>query len=127
MEYKHIEAFDKSTFPDKLKNYDRVVPASLQVDDHIRYTSNKYKEVGRKCCYGIVKAVNEDGTFMINGYSPNGINEYPDWKLDITNKFKCVLLYKKVVKFNDCIKCGGEVIEPYKMCLMCKNCAVDGE
>jgi len=128
MEYWNIEQFDLKEFSDKLKNYERVAVASLAVGDHIRYTSNKYKEVGRKCCYSIIKEVNEDGTFTVNGYSPNGVNQYPDWKLDTANKFKRILVWKKKEdenQFNDCVKCGGTTIVPHVMCIVCKNGADD--
>ena len=50
---------------DKLKGYSEVNIDDLKIGDHIRYTSNKYKEIGRKIAYGIVKSINP---LMVNSY-----------------------------------------------------------
>jgi len=102
----------------KLKGYTMIDFNSLQVGDHFRYSANKYvssgdtlqsslssenNEGGRKLAYAIVKkkgpcngvASNENSIF-VNWFFPYGINKYPDWKIDPTNKYKKYIFYKRI-------------------------------
>jgi len=84
---------DSQFFENKLKDYIEIKSTDLKVDDHFRYTSNVYKEPDkRKCCYAVVKKLNDDGSFMVNGYKPM----YDDWKIDTQNKYKQYRFYKRI-------------------------------
>ena len=100
---------------DKLKGYSEVNIDDLKVGDHLRYTSNKYKEIGRKFAYGVVKSINP---LMVNSYKDV---KYPDWKLDISNKYKNIRLYIKKDKVYSgfCVDCNEKVDTKYEFCYGC--------
>jgi hypothetical protein len=72
---------DETVFADKLKDYKEIKGGVLTKDLHFRYTCNKYQEEGRKVAYGVVQKVDmAEGLLWVNGYSPDGKHQYPDWK-----------------------------------------------
>ena len=102
---------------DKLKGYTEINVNDLKINDHIRYTSNKYKDDGRKISYGVVKSINP---LMVNSYKDI---KFPDWKLDINNKYKGIRLYKKLDKVFSgfCVDCNEKVDTKYECCFTCLN------
>ena len=74
----------------KLRDYKEVNVDELRTGDHFRYTSNKYQEHTRKCCYGIVKNI-QNGVLQVGGYK----TDFPDWHLDPKHKYKQYRFYKK--------------------------------
>lgn len=99
-----VQLLDKDEL-NKLKGYSMIDLNDLEVGDHFRYSSNKYKELGRKLAYAIVKRIEhqEDGSnlYYVNGYSPNGENQFPDWKIDINNKYKNYIFYQKIKRISN--------------------------
>ena len=101
---------DETVFADKLKDYKEVKGGVLAAGHHFRYTCNKYQEKGRKIAYGVVQKVDTaEGILMVNGYSPDGNHQYPDWKIDIKNKHK---MYRFYIKADLCLGCSRQ----YTMC-----------
>ena len=100
---------------DKLKGYTEVNVNDLKVGNHIRYTSNLYKQEGRKVSYGVVKSINP---LMVNSYKDI---KYPDWKIDVSNKYKNIRLYMKLDKVYSgfCSKCNEKVNTKYEKCYTC--------
>jgi len=100
---------------DKLKGYSEVNIDDLKIGDHIRYTSNKYKEEGRRINYAIVQSIHP---LMVNSYKDV---KYPNWKLDVNNKYKNIRLYIKKDKVYSgfCSKCNGKVDTKYEKCYQC--------
>ena len=93
---------------------------TVKVGDHLRYTSNKYGEDGRKCSYIIIKSIDEDKVMTVNSYKPI----YDDWRIDPYNQFKHYYFYKKdePVFTGECFKCGFKPLrKPYNTCLKCKT------
>ena len=105
-------------FHEKLEDYELVEPRLLKVGSHFRYTKNKYREDGRTCNYAIVKKVLKDGSLVVNGYKP----KYPDWTIKPSCRYKQYLFYKKkeLEYTGECLKCKGDVDEPYLICYTCK-------
>ena len=100
---------------DKLKGYSEVNIDDLKVGDHIRYTSNKYKEIGRRINYAIVQSINP---LMVNSYKDV---KYPNWNLDVNNKYKGIRLYRKLDKVYSgfCVDCNEKVDTKYEKCYQC--------
>ena len=100
---------------EKLTGYTEVSIDELKINDHIRYTSNKYKEEGRKISYGVVKSINP---LTVNSYKDI---KFPDWKLDINNKYKGIRLYVKSdnVYSGFCIECNATTNVKYELCYNC--------
>ena len=113
----NIELFENMTIEnfDKLRGYTEVNIDDLKVGDHLRYTSNKYKEVGRKISYGVVKSINP---LMVNSYKDV---KYPNWELDVSNKYKNIRLYIKKDKVYSgfCVDCNEKVDIKYEKCYTC--------
>ena len=67
----------KEDFEGKLKDYYEIRPQDVRkaLGMHLRVTSTKYREKGRKIGYIVVKSVDEEGNFVCNSYKPI----YPDW------------------------------------------------
>ena len=112
---------DHEYLENKLSGYVRVSPSILKVGDHIRYCSNRFQEEGRKCNYGVCQSINP---VTLNSF---GKRLYPDWVLDIHNKYKQITVYKKLERefTGFCSECNVEVNKPYFTCLncrVCKNC-----
>lgn len=119
----NISTLDIEYCDSKLKDYKVVSPIELKVGDHIRYTSNRYKLPGRKCNYVIIKKIIAEG-FLVNGYTPDNKNEYPDWLLDPGNKFKKIKFYIKKeedeIEKGICVYCmENETTLGYDKCLDC--------
>ena len=107
---------DTQFFENKLKDYTEIQYSELKVGDHFRYTSSVYKEPdARKCCYAIVKKINEDNSLMVNGYKPT----YSDWKLDPNNKYRQFKFYKRLVT-GKCAVCFKPV-QNYSTCYDCSK------
>jgi hypothetical protein len=100
----------ETEFTEKLKDYKEIQSKSLKPTYHFRYTRNQYQEEGRKLAYGVVETLNDDGTLMVNGYSPDGNHQYPDWKIDPLNRHK---RYRFYMRTNTCLGCGRQ----YALCL----------
>lgn len=79
----------------KLDKYKITSITLLNIGDHIRYTSNIYKESGRKIAYAVVHGVDlENNIIVVNSYTKNDEEAmYPNWKIDVSNKFKNYVLY----------------------------------
>ncbi len=102
---------------EKLAGYTEIDVNELKVGDHIRYTSNLYKQEGRKVSYGVVKSINP---LMVNSYKDV---KYPNWKLDVNNKYKGIRLYIKKDKVYSgfCVECNEKVDTKYEKCYKCLN------
>ena len=61
------------------------------VGDHFRYTSNKYREKGRKMSYSIIKKILPNRDLMVNGYKSN----FPDWCIKQNDRYKQYKFYMK--------------------------------
>jgi hypothetical protein len=109
---------DQEFLETKLKDYTLIEDLSnIMSGDHIRYTSARYQEEGRKCAYVIVKSI-DDGVLTVNGYK----STYSDWKVDPLSKFKEYKFYKKIqpVYTGECAKCEIFVCAPYITCYKCR-------
>ena len=100
---------------DKLKGYKEINVNELKAGDHIRYTSNKYKETGRKIAYAVIKSINP---LMVNSYKDI---HYATWKLDVNNKYKGIRLYIKKDKIYSgfCVECNATTNVKYELCYNC--------
>ena len=108
-----IETSTIETFEGKLDGYEEIDPNILRKDNHFRYTSSVYQKPGeRKCSYGVVQKVNEDGSLMTNSF---GDKQFPDWKIIPTHKYKQYRFYKRIEKkwTGLCLDCEGAVDENY--------------
>jgi len=120
MEHKNI---DHEFLETKLVDYEEIANVNdLQVGDHLRITSNVYKQPGkRKCSYIILKEKvtqdNGDVTWLVNSYKPM----YNDWAVSFTNPYKQYRAYKKIEKpYNgQCDMCHMCVSAPYTRCYNC--------
>ncbi len=101
MTHSNIHTLDKTglSLPDKQKltDYEITNFSSLKVGDHFRYTSNKYKETGRKVAYGVIHDIdNDNDNLEVNGYRASDEEaKFPNWNIDVNNKYKKYILYKK--------------------------------
>lgn len=108
---------DSEFLANKLQGYTEVKDLStLKAGDHLRITSNKYKEEGRKCSYIILKKFHE-GTWIVNGYKP----VYKDWSITPDNPFKKYRFYKREEKpfTGKCYECNSSIKSPYRTCYNC--------
>ena len=107
---------DIETF-EKLVGYTEVNVNELKVGDHIRYASNKYKQDGRKISYGVVKCISP---LMVNSYKSE---LFPNWKLDVNNKYKNIRIYMKKDKVFSgfCVICNYKIDTKYETCYQCLN------
>ena len=103
MSYLNISPIDKqglsSEDKKKLTDYDMILDfTTLKKGDHFRYTSNKYKESGRKLAYGVVHEINHATEIMeVNGYTNSDDDiKFDNWDIDINNPYKKYVLYTKV-------------------------------
>ncbi len=101
MEYLNINQTDRSklTLVDKNKliDYDVVPYEDFKVGDHFRYTSNKYQIKGRKLAYGVIHGNDIQNRVMeVNGYTNDDEQKYPNWKIEVDNRYKQYVFYKKV-------------------------------
>ena len=115
---------DEEFLETKLKDYKLLTDLStVQMGDHLRYTSNKYKEDGRKCSYIIIKSIDEAGIFQANSYKPI----YKDWKIDPFNQYKKYRFYKKVENKHTgyCVGCNFPLRNPFTTCFECSKKEVD--
>ena len=106
-------------FKAKLQNYEEIKPECIKVGDHLRITSNKYKEEGkRKCTYIVVQDITTEGFIVCNGY---GEKKYDDWIVKPHNRYKNYVFYKKKerVYTGICLDCEGHVDKPYFVCFTC--------
>ena len=110
---------DSEFMANKLQDYTEVKDVStLKAGDHLRVTSNKYKEEGRKCSYIVLKKFRE-GVWICNSYKP----KYNDWGIDPTNTYKQYRFYKREEKpfTGKCFKCNISVFSPYRTCYECSG------
>lgn len=122
MEHKNL---DFEFLDNKLQDYEEVANVDdLVLGDHVRVTSNVYKQPGkRKCGYIILKqkVVQEDGdvTWLVNSYK----EQYSDWAVSPKNPYKQYRFYKKVEKpyTGQCDTCHLCVSPPYTRCFNCKE------
>lgn len=106
----------------KLKDWKRVQIQEIQVEDHIRVTSNKYRAPGRKCAHVVVQNINEEGVW-VNSY---GNKKFPDWRLRPACEYKQQRYYRREnIGENHtgiCVRCKEESVSlPYYVCIFCKN------
>lgn len=90
--------------------------------DHLRVTSNRYKEMGRKCSHVVVQDIQNDEVF-VNSYRGT---MYDDWKLKPNCPYKQQKYYMRTdaKKHHDgkCVNCRTSKVDlPYWMCIYCKN------
>ena len=101
MTHSNIHVLDKTGLSlqdkQKLTDYEITNFSSLKVGDHFRYTSNKYKETGRKVAYGVIHDIDQDNKILeVNGYITSDEEaKFPNWNIDVNNKYKKYILYKK--------------------------------
>ena len=105
MKHSNINPLDKTGLSledkHKLTDYDIIDFSSLILGDHFRYTQNKYKEAGRKVAYGVVHGIDNNNQILeVNCYKSNDEEDYkyPNWKIDLKNKYKNYILYNKIEK-----------------------------
>ena len=103
MSYSNISPIDRQGLTlenkHKLNDYEVVSFSDLKLDDHCRYTSNVYQATGRKLAYAVIHEIDYENKVMkVNGYKSNHDEEkkYPDWDLNLNNKYKNYIFYKKV-------------------------------
>tara|TARA_R110000851_G_scaffold72_2_gene310 strand:- start:2346 stop:2618 length:273 start_codon:yes stop_codon:yes gene_type:complete len=84
---------DKENF-DKLRGFTEISNKDLNINDHFRYTCDKYKEYGRDCKYGIVVEIDDDGEITAQCYKPRP--EYKPFELNTDNSYKNFRFYKKI-------------------------------
>lgn len=121
MENKNL---DFEFLDNKLKDYEEIANVNdLKIGDHLRVTSNIYKQPGRKCSYIVLKdkVTQTDGgvTWLVNSYKPM----YNDWAVSFDNPYKQYRAYKKIEKpyTGQCDICNLSVASPYTRCYNCKN------
>jgi len=122
MENKNI---DQEFLDNKLADYEEIANVSdLKVGDHLRVTSNVYKQPGkRKCSYIVLKEKvvqdNGDVTWIVNSYKPM----YNDWAISFDNPYKQYRAYVKIEKpyTGKCDLCSKCVSAPYTRCYSCKH------
>ena len=111
---------DREFLNSKLQGYKLVDNLDdIKPNDHLRYTSNKYREDGRKCAYIVVKSIDENKVMTVNSYRPL----YEDWQIDPFNQYKKYRFYRKdePVFTGECFKCGFKPLRnPYTTCLDCR-------
>ena len=111
---------DYEYLDNKLDGYVRLDDVSeLKVNQHFRFTKNRYRQPGRSCSYSIVKKIDKDGNIWINGFRSA---EYPDWKLDMESGLKQIRVYIKdptIEHTGVCSECGDRVDKPYVKCYYC--------
>ena len=102
MEHLTIHPSDKAGLSlsdkQKLSDYEVTEFSTLKVGDHFRYTCNKYQERGhRKLAYGVVHGVDKENKILeVNGYTTNNEEpQFPNWEINLNNKYKNYILYKK--------------------------------
>ena len=112
---------DAAYFDTKLKDYIRLEDVTeLKVNQHFRFTKNRFRQPGRSCAYAVVKKIDTDGNIWINGFKPNA--EYPDWRLDMASGLKQIRVYIKdptIEHTGLCSECGDRVQSPYIRCYYC--------
>ena len=124
MEHKKMN-IDFEFLENKLLDYEEVANVNdLEVGQHLRVTSNVYKQPGkRKCSYIVLKKKvvgdDEDITWIVNSYRPM----YADWAVSFSNPYKQYRAYKKIEKpyTGKCDMCNLSVASPYSRCYNCKN------
>lgn len=114
---------DNFLFKTKLQDWKRAIPETLKVGQHIRVTSNRYREPGRKCSHVVIQTIDDDGNIFVNSY---GEKKYSDWKLKPQCQYKQEKYYIRAEPMNihtgKCISCKEEPVSlPYWKCIYCKN------
>lgn len=112
---------DKDYKNNKLKGWTEIQIEDIKVDNHIRVTSNRYKQAGRTCSHLVVQDISDDEVY-VNSY---GQKKYPDWKLQPNNSFKQQLYYirneQDIEHDGLCTKCSkAEVPEGIYLCTFCR-------
>ena len=101
MTHSNINPLDKTNLTSddrkKLVDYEIVDFKDLHVKDHFRYSSNKYKEQGRKLAYGVIHKIDRENKILtVNGYVANNDQpQFPDWDIEVDNKYKKYVFYRK--------------------------------
>tara|TARA_R110002153_G_scaffold31284_2_gene95350 strand:+ start:165 stop:545 length:381 start_codon:yes stop_codon:yes gene_type:complete len=105
----------------KLLDWKRIATFDIKEGMHLKCTSNKYKEAGRKCQHVVVQKILE-GDIHVNSY---GEKKYNDWLLKPTCPYKQQRYYERIRPITDhtgiCLKCKeAKVNPPYFICIFCK-------
>lgn len=112
---------DKEYKNNKLKGWTEIQIEDININDHIRVTSNRYKQAGRTCSHLVVQDIKNDEVY-VNSY---GQKKYPDWKLQPNNSFKQQMYYirneQDIEHTGFCTKCHkAEVPEGIYLCTYCR-------
>jgi len=110
----------------KLNGWEEIGLEHIQVGDHMRVTSNRYQEPGRKCSHVVVQNINDQGIF-VNSYGNN--KKFDNWQL----KPGCVYKQQKYYKRKDlgthdgkCVRCREAIVKlPFWICVYCRNNPVE--
>ena len=95
----------------------------VQIGNHLRVTSNKYQEPGRRCSHVVVQKI-ENEIVYVNSYKQK---TYNDWALKPDCPYKQQRYYMRPVKEEKrtvelCVSCGSSKVQPpYYKCIFCKN------
>ena len=106
----------------KLLGWERIIPSEIKVGQHIRCTSNKYRQPERKCQHLVIQKIHDDDIY-VNSYMDK---KYPDWILNPTSPYKQQRYYRRIRPITEhtgiCVNCKEEKVRPpYFMCIYCKN------
>ena len=105
----------------KLLGWKRIAPFNIKEGMHLRCTSNRYREPGRKCQHVVVQTI-LDGNIYVNSY---GEKKYKDWVLKPDCPFKQQRYYERIKPITEhtgvCIRCEDATVNPpYFVCVYCK-------
>ena len=103
---------------DELDKYEEVQPSAINVGDHFRYTTNRYKTGGRDCKYGICKGRDDAGNIETTCYKP--LPTYKPFILSKNNKYKELRFYKQTdpppTKTDDVLFGDSDLFKFYSKC-----------
>ena len=99
-----------------------ITPTTQKVGDHLRVSSNKFQEPGRRCSHVVVQSI-QDNIVYVNSYLGH---KFKDWALKPDCPYKQQKYYiRPSQKRKDtglCVKCGTSKVQPpYYKCIFCKN------
>ena len=108
---------------DRLDGWVEVQLCDVKEGNHLRVTSNKYQEPGRRCSHVVVQKIVDGGIVYVNSYKQK---TYKDWPLKPDCPYKQQKYYmrpeKKRKQAGLCVSCNSSKVQPpYYKCIFCKN------
>ena len=113
---------DQELKADRLLGWIEVELNDVKVGDHLRVSSNKFHEPGRRCSHVVVQSI-QDNIVYVNSYLGH---KFKDWALKPDCPYKQQKYYirpsQKRKHTGLCVKCGTSKVQPpYYKCIFCKN------